>query len=1011
MNETTTIAPLHQLVLYLPAVTTVLSAIFCYQLFSRYRAKGGGLHLLWWGIGMATYGIGTFTEAYTSIFGWTPAVFRAWYIAGAFLGGYPLAQGSIYLLMNRKFAHRSAIVVSSLIGLASIFVLLTPLDAAAAEAHRLSGQVIEWSWVRLISPFFNIYALIFLVGGAVVSAMRFRKAGNLRHRYIGNIMIAIGALLPGIGGSMTRAGYVEVLYVTELVGLCLIYGGYRLNIRPTAAAETINDKTPLRVAAALLMAVLLVPGVSLAQNGSSGEAAEAAEAEASAETSDDVPTTTDAEVAGSFFGTTTVTATGNRTESFGVAVPVTVLEAEVIIEQAPDNAADLLRAQPGVDVNGIGPNQSRPIIRGQRGLRVLFLENGLRMNNARRQSDFGEIPGLVDIESVEAVEVVRGPASVLYGTDAIGGVLNLVTAAPTWADKTHGGIRLRGFDSSDQFKGTASVAGGGERFAYQLGATYRDASDYDAPSGTFGDITLDSATTVIDSGVQDQSFWGRFDYKVGERSDLFLRWNRYRADDAGFGFVEPEELGEGDDFRIRILYPFQDFDKMTFGYEGFDLENPIFDNFEGQLYYQNNERQLVNDIFINIGPLFPGAPDSSVQADTENFTDLETFGTRLQAIKMLGESNLLTYGAELFEDDSFNTDMSVTTTTLRFPFPPFEVPIVGTDDIANAPNATNTSYGFFAQDELLLGDLMLTLGARYQNVETKAESTPGWDVSDLDFDDSTLVGALNVLYSVSTKVNLTGSVGSAFRAPSIIERLFNGPTPEGAGFQILNPDLVSEESLNYDIGFKYLDRHAFFDLTYFKNEIDDGIIQYFLSDEEISQLPPDVQDEIDMLGPNTFVVQQRNIEKLEFEGIEAAGGYRFDSGITLGGNYTYIDSKRLDSTNPPTGDTFSDKLNLFARYDQPSGRYWVEYSFRYSGEEDANLDVNEPVPPVGEVLPSFTVHRLGGGVLFGGGGSMEHRVGLTINNLTDELYAEFSNATFFRPQPERTFVLTYDFRF
>ena len=50
------------------------------------RRLGGGLHLLWWGIGMATYGIGTFTEAYTSIFGWTPAVFRAWYIAGAFLG-------------------------------------------------------------------------------------------------------------------------------------------------------------------------------------------------------------------------------------------------------------------------------------------------------------------------------------------------------------------------------------------------------------------------------------------------------------------------------------------------------------------------------------------------------------------------------------------------------------------------------------------------------------------------------------------------------------------------------------------------------------------------------------------------------------------------------------------------------------------------------------------------------------------------------------------------------------
>ena len=987
----------HQLILYLPVITTVVSAFFCYQLFTRYKQKGGGLHLLWWGIGMATYGIGTFTEAFTSIFGWNEAIFRSWYIAGAFLGGYPLAQGSIYLLMNRKFAHRSAIVVSSLIAVASIFVLLTPLDVTQAEAHRLSGSVIEWQWVRMISPFFNLYSVIFLVGGAIVSALRFRKAGSLRHRYIGNILIAVGAILPGIGGAMTRAGYVEVLYITELLGLCLIYAGYRMNIRvPVAATEQTPRDLAIKVAAALT-ALALLPGLAIAQesNGSPDASPTTAEAQ------DEEP------VPENFFGVATVTATGTRTETFGVPVPVTVLEDLEL--QVPDNAADLLRAQPGVDVNGIGPNQARPIIRGLRGLRVLFLENGLRMNNARRQSDFGEIPGLIDIESVETLEVVRGPASVLYGTDAIGGVLNLVTKGPAIGERFQGGIRLRGSSADDQLKGTASVAGSSQAFAYQLGATYRDASDYDAPAGTYGDIKLDQDTTVVDSGVQDQSFWGRFDYRFNDRHDLFLRWNRYSASDAGFGFVEPEELGEGDDFRIRIQYPNQDFNKLTLGYEGYSLANPIADTFEAQLYYQDNERILVNDIDINIGPIFPGAPDSSVEADTRNFTDLETFGTRLQATRMLGDDNLLTYGAEYFEDDSFNTDSSVTTTTLRFPFPPFEMPVINTDDIANAPNATNTSLGLFAQDEILLGDLMVTLGARYQTVDTKAEKTPGWDTSGLDFDDSQLVGALNLLYQLSTKVNLTGSVGTAFRAPSIIERLFNGATPEGAGYQILNPDLVSEESTNFDIGFKFLDRHTYLNVTYFQNEIDNGIIQYFLSDEEIAELPQDTQDDIAILGDDVFVVQQRNIEQLEYRGFEASGGYRFDSGFSVGGNYTYIDADRTDSENPPTGDTFSDKLVIFGRYDQPSGRYWAEYRIRYSGDEDANLEANEPVPPVGDVLPSFTVHRLGGGVTFEAG-QLQHRLGLTIDNLTDELYAEFSNATFFRPQSKRTFIFTYDFR-
>lgn len=243
MAENEIYSTLHQLVLRLPALTTVCAIWFCYELFTRYRNQGGGPHLLWWGIGMATYGIGTLTEAVTSFLGWQPLVFRLWYVAGAFLGGYPLAQGSIYLLMKRRFADASAWIVCSLIAIASVFVFLTPLDIALAEPHRLSGNVIEWTWIRAISPFFNLYAVAFLVGGAIVSAVRFRTSPNLRHRYVGNVLIAIGAILPGIGGAMTRAGYVEVLYVTELAGLLLIYAGYRLNVSKKVVLEPAHSVT------------------------------------------------------------------------------------------------------------------------------------------------------------------------------------------------------------------------------------------------------------------------------------------------------------------------------------------------------------------------------------------------------------------------------------------------------------------------------------------------------------------------------------------------------------------------------------------------------------------------------------------------------------------------------------------------------------------------------------------------------------------------------------------------
>jgi hypothetical protein len=218
---------LHSAVLHLPILSTLVAFSFAFVLFQRRREKGGGPHLLWWGIGMVTYGLGTLTESLTTLFGWNSFVFRVWYVVGAFLGGYPLAQGSIYLLMSRRYADWSARIVSTVIVLGAVGIFLTPLDVSLAEAHRLSGKVIVWKQLRYISPFLNLYAVAFLVGGAIVSALHFRKSPELRSRFVGNVLIAIGGILPGIGGTFTRFGWVEVLYVTELMGLLLIFAGYK----------------------------------------------------------------------------------------------------------------------------------------------------------------------------------------------------------------------------------------------------------------------------------------------------------------------------------------------------------------------------------------------------------------------------------------------------------------------------------------------------------------------------------------------------------------------------------------------------------------------------------------------------------------------------------------------------------------------------------------------------------------------------------------------------------------
>jgi hypothetical protein len=219
---------------YIPILSTVVSLAFAVAVLRRYWQKGRGAHLLWWAGGLAVYAAGTFTESYVTLFGWNEAVFRAWYISGALLGGAPLAQGTVYLLLRRATAHRLTVALVAVVLVASVCVLLTPLETAKVEPHRLTGRVIAWQWVRLFSPFINTYALIFLVGGAALSAWRYSKNEATYHRFLGNVAIAIGGLLPGIGGAFTRFGYTEVLYVTELLGLLFIYMGYRMNISPRA---------------------------------------------------------------------------------------------------------------------------------------------------------------------------------------------------------------------------------------------------------------------------------------------------------------------------------------------------------------------------------------------------------------------------------------------------------------------------------------------------------------------------------------------------------------------------------------------------------------------------------------------------------------------------------------------------------------------------------------------------------------------------------------------------------
>ena len=104
----------------------------------------------------------------------------------------------------------------------------------------MNAKVLEWQSIRKVSPFINGLAGLFLIGGAFYSAFNFRKVKDFRNRYIGNIYIAIGAILPGIGGGFSRGGFTEALYIGEFVGILMIWYGYVYCKRPVIAEQKVQ---------------------------------------------------------------------------------------------------------------------------------------------------------------------------------------------------------------------------------------------------------------------------------------------------------------------------------------------------------------------------------------------------------------------------------------------------------------------------------------------------------------------------------------------------------------------------------------------------------------------------------------------------------------------------------------------------------------------------------------------------------------------------------------------------
>lgn len=231
----------------LPFVSTAVMLVFTIAVFQRFVVRRKA-HFLYWGIGLAMFGAGSFAEAYLSL-AWNRWVFFVWYLFGAALNAAWIGHGTLALLYRKKWIHviTGVLVAGSLVALALMLNIMPRLDtsqftagvAISDQYAKIMPAVSNGAAVRLTTPFFNIYGLLTLVGGAIYSAFLFWRKRVMPNRVVGNVLIAAGALSIGFASTLTRLGIGEFLYLGELVAAILMFIGFQVAARPEPSEEPV----------------------------------------------------------------------------------------------------------------------------------------------------------------------------------------------------------------------------------------------------------------------------------------------------------------------------------------------------------------------------------------------------------------------------------------------------------------------------------------------------------------------------------------------------------------------------------------------------------------------------------------------------------------------------------------------------------------------------------------------------------------------------------------------------
>jgi len=463
----------------------------------------------------------------------------------------------------------------------------------------------------------------------------------------------------------------------------------------------------------------------------------------------------------------------------------TVVSVEALEQRPPQRLFQALETVAGASKLGEGAD-SVPALRGLARGRTLILIDGARVTSERRA---GPSATFVDPGSLAAVEVVRGPGSVVYGSDAFGGVLNAVTRDPEAGEPA-----LRW--SADGATGGQPLVAGFLAGSLQVGdgSVWIEAHGADADSGEAG-----GGEEIFNSSFS--SFGGALRYLVpvgpGRLRTSFMA---ERVEDLGKAAIDARE--------VRGSYPVEDSDRLQISWLG---ASGAWDELEASLFWGRYHVILDRD----------RAPTASSNRRIDR-SDTESDDASLRWVggRKVGGGRL-----QLGLDVYGRFDLS--SITGRVNFAEDGETVTGESRQVSIEDASQWTGGLFAVWSRPLGErVSLGLGVRGDRVETENR---GGFFGDRSESASPLSGNVALTVAPGAGWSFTAQVARGFRSPTLSDRYFRGPS--GRGFLIGNPDLDPESSVQWDLAVRHGREGRALALYAYRYAIDDLIERYREGDD------------------------------------------------------------------------------------------------------------------------------------------------------------------------------------